>query len=71
MYRVIEWTGVLLVVTTLHGDRHAVPLQETWHVVEELRIGSVDGAGAATFGRIAALEVSSDGYSSWRTKPKR
>ena len=61
MYRVIEWTGVLLVVTTLHGDRHAAPLQEAWHVVEELRIGSVDRAGAATFGRIAALEVSSDG----------
>lgn len=55
MYRVIERTGLLLVVTTLHGDRHAVPLQETWHVVEELRIGSVNGAGAATFGRIAAL----------------
>ena len=48
-------------VTTLHGDRNAVPRQETWHVVEELRIGSVNGAGAATFGRIAALEVSSDG----------
>ena len=61
MHRMIEWTGVLLAVTAPHGDRPAVPLQETWHVVEELRIGSVDGEGAATFGRIAALEVSSDG----------